>query len=198
MNNENKPVDENEEILKNESTEEKNIENQENTSTEQEIEIEDLKQETAEANTKKMPIEQLEKELSEMKDKYLRIFAEFDNYRKRTAKERQDIIKLAAKDVIVAVLPALDDFERAIKATNGAEFPEGIMLIYTKLAKTMEQQGITEMVSTGEDFNADLHEALVKVPAPSENLKGKVIDTIEKGYYLNDKIVRYAKVVVGE
>lgn len=194
MNNENMPVEENEEILKNETTEEiKDIENQE-----------DLKQatsenkESTESNTNKFSTEQLEKELSEMKDKYLRIFAEFDNYRKRTAKERQDIIKLAAKDVIVAVLPALDDFERAIKAANGAELPEGILLIYNKLAKTMEQQGITEMVSTGQDFNADLHEALTKIPAPSENLKGKVIDTIEKGYYLNDKIVRYAKVVVGE
>lgn len=200
MSNENIPVDEKDDLINNEPTEEvQGVENEVEKEEEKILEQETTEvKDTTEQHTKTSTSEQLEKELSEMKDKYLRIFAEFDNYRKRTVKERQDIIKLAAKDVLMAVLPALDDFERAIKAAEGGELPAGIMLIYNKLAKTMEHQGLKEMVSTGEDFNADLHEALTKVPAPSENMKGKVIDTIEKGYYLNDKIVRYAKVVVGE
>jgi molecular chaperone GrpE len=147
-------------------------------------------------------IDRISKELGEMKDKYLRIFAEFDNYRKRTIKERQDIIKLASRDALNAILPAVDDFDRAIKVAaeneNEADIPEGIILIYTKLFKALEQQGIKEMISTGQDFDPELHEALTKIPAPSDELKGKVIDTIEKGFYLNDKIIRYAKVVVGE
>lgn len=152
--------------------------------------------------TKEKTVESLEKELGEMKDKYLRIFAEFDNYRKRTIKERQDTIKLAAKDCISALLPAVDDFSRAIKVANENEneeqIPEGIVHVYNKLMKSLEQQGVRPMDSTGTDFDAELHEALTKIPAPSEEMKGKVIDTIEQGYYLKDKIIRYAKVVVGE
>jgi len=147
-------------------------------------------------------VEQLKKDLGEMKDKYLRIFAEFDNYRKRTIKERQDIIKLAAKDSLSALLPAVDDFDRAIKMSkeneNEADVPEGIILIYNKLYKALEQQGVKVMETTGVDFDPELHEALTKIPAPTEDLKGKIIDTIEKGYYLNDTIIRYPKVVVGE
>ena len=147
-------------------------------------------------------VERLTSELAEMKDKYLRIFAEFDNYRKRTIKEKQDVIKLASRDVLSAMLPAVDDFDRAIKVAseneNEADIPEGIILIYNKLFKALEQQGIKEMETNGQDFDPELHEALTKVPAPSEEMKGKIIDTIEKGYLLNDKIIRYAKVVVGE
>ncbi len=147
-------------------------------------------------------LERLTKELAEMKDKYLRIFAEFDNYRKRTIKEKQDIIKLASRDVLNAVLPAVDDFDRAIKVAseneNEADIPEGVILIYNKLFKALEQQGIKEMETNGHDFDPEMHEALTKVPAPNEDMKGKIIDTIEKGYYLNDKIIRYPKVVVGE
>ncbi|MFK7798971.1 MAG: nucleotide exchange factor GrpE [Aureispira sp.] len=146
--------------------------------------------------------ERLEKELGEMKDKYLRIFAEFDNYRKRTIKERQDIIKLAARDALSALLPAVNDFDRAIKVAQSEEseekLPEGIVLVYNKLFKALEQQGIKQMVTDGEEFDPELHEALTKIPAPTEELKGKIIDTIEKGYYLNDKIIHHAKVVVGQ
>ncbi len=146
--------------------------------------------------------ERLEKELSEMKDKYLRTFAEFDNYRKRTMKERQDIIKLASKDALSALLPAVNDFERAIKMAasedNDEHVPEGIVMIYNKLFKALEQQGIKQMETDGKDFDPELHEALTRIPAPTEELKGKIIDTIEKGYYLNDKIIRHAKVVVGQ
>lgn len=158
---------------------------------------------SAKSDKKKVSeVERLTKELGEMKDKYLRIFAEFDNYRKRTIKEKQDIIKLASRDVLSAMLPAVDDFDRAIKVANEneneADIPEGIILIYNKLFKSLEQQGIKEMETNGQDFDPELHEALTKVPAPTEDLKGKIIDTIEKGYYLNDKIIRYPKVVVGE
>lgn len=146
--------------------------------------------------------ERLEKELGEMKDKYLRIFAEFDNYRKRTIKERQDIIKLASRDALSALLPAVNDFERAIKVAQSEEseekLPEGIVLVYNKLFKALEQQGIKQMETDGQDFDPELHEALTRIPAPTEELKGKIIDTIEKGYYLNDKIIRHAKVVVGQ
>jgi molecular chaperone GrpE len=157
------------------------------------------------ANSPKTEVSELDrltKELAEMKDKYLRIFAEFDNYRKRTIKEKQDIIKLASRDVLNAVLPAVDDFDRAIRVAseneNEAAIPEGIILIYHKLFKSLEQQGIKEMETNGQDFDPEMHEALTKVPAPNDELKGKIIDTIEKGYSLNDKIIRYAKVVVGE
>lgn len=146
--------------------------------------------------------ERLEKELGEMKDKYLRIFAEFDNYRKRTIKERQDIIKLASRDALSALLPAVNDFERAIKVAQSEQseekLPEGIVLVYNKLFKALEQQGIKQMETDGQDFDPELHEALTRIPAPTEELKGKIIDTIEKGYYLNDKIIRHAKVVVGQ
>lgn len=143
-----------------------------------------------------------EDELGDMKDKYLRLYAEFDNYRKRTLKERHDLIKLAGQDVIKAILPAVDDMDRAIRIAdaddNDETVPEGIRLVYNKLLKSLEQQGVKPMETTGATFDPELHEALTKIPAPTDDLKGKIIDTVERGYYLNDKIVRYPKVVVGE
>lgn len=184
----------------NNTTEDSTVDNtSEETTPEQEQNAEEVastKENEEKEESKLSETERLQKELGEMKDKYLRIFAEFDNYRKRTIKERQDIIKLAAKDSLAALLPAVDDFSRAID--NEESMPEGVILIYNKLYKALEQQGIKEMETTGQDFDPELHEALTKIPAPSEELKGKIIDTIEKGYYLNDKIIRYAKVVVGE
>jgi len=188
----------------NKTTEETTVENtSEETVSENDLETgaeESVKETVSEEKNKLSETERLQKELGEMKDKYLRIFAEFDNYRKRTIKERQETIKLAAKDSLGAMLPAVDDFSRAIRLADDSEekIPEGIILIYNKLFKALEQQGIKEMETTGQDFDPELHEALTKIPAPSEELKGKIIDTIEKGYYLNDKIIRYAKVVVGE
>ena len=176
-----------------------------NEASEQNQSSEDTKvadNDTNSPKTEASELDRLTQELSEMKDKYLRIFAEFDNYRKRTIKEKQDIIKLASRDVLNAVLPAVDDFDRAIRVAseneNEAAIPEGIILIYHKLFKSLEQQGIKEMETNGQDFDPEMHEALTKVPAPNDELKGKIIDTIEKGYSLNDKIIRYAKVVVGE
>ncbi len=146
--------------------------------------------------------EQLKQEVAELKDKYLRLMAEFDNYRKRTLKERSEIIDQAARDTMTAILPVLDDFDRA-KASAEApgskeQFSEGVNLVYQKLYKTLAARGLEPMESTGKEFNPDEHEAISEVPAPSEDLKGKVVDTVEKGYKLKGKIIRHAKVVVGK
>jgi molecular chaperone GrpE len=150
---------------------------------------------------KKTDTEKMAAELAEMKDKYLRLYAEFDNYRKRTLREREDLFKTAAQDTIKSLISTLDDFERAIKVAdaddNDESVSDGIRLIYEKLFRTLEQKGLKIMESTGQVFDVDLHEALTKIPAPTPEQKGMVIETIEKGYYLKDKIIRYAKVVVG-
>lgn len=147
-------------------------------------------------------IEELQQELGELKDKFVRQVAEFDNYKKRTARERIDLLQNAAKDTISALLPALDDFDRAIKAgeadDNVEPVSEGVKMIYNRLKTTLGQKGLQEMETLNQPFDPELHEALTEIPAPSEDMKGKIIDTIEKGYYLNDKIIRHARVVVGK
>lgn len=136
------------------------------------------------------------------KKEYLFLMAEFDNYRKRVTREKADLLKNAAERVLLGFLPIVDDFERGLVAAasdNSAEaVREGMELIYNKLIKYLESQGVKVMDSTGADFNPDLHEAIATIPAPSEDLKGKVIDTTQKGYMLNDKVLRHAKVAVGE
>ena len=143
-----------------------------------------------------------EAEIAELKDKYLRLQAEFQNFKRRTIKERLELMSNAAKDTLVSLLPVLDDFDRAKMNAedddNVEPLSEGVMLVYNKLHTTLKQKGLTAMESTGEVFDAELHEAITKIPAPSEDMKGKIIDTVEKGYQLNDKIIRHAKVVVGE
>lgn len=146
--------------------------------------------------------EQLKEEIAHLNDKYLRLFAEFDNYKRRTSKERIELFKTAGKEVLTALLPVLDDFDRAWKLaltnhTNTDPVIEGLSLIHTKFKNILTQQGLKEMVSIGEVFNTDLHEAITQIPAPTEDMKGKVIDEMEKGYFLNDKVLRFAKVVVG-
>ena len=142
-----------------------------------------------------------ETELAELRDKYLRLAAEFDNYKRRTAKERTDLFKTANQELMVALLPAIDDFERAQhynKETDDAgAVRESIDIIYNKLLKTLQQKGLTPMESRGAAFDPELHEAITQVPAPADDLKGKVVDEIEKGYYLGDKVLRHAKVVLG-
>ncbi|MCC2547888.1 nucleotide exchange factor GrpE [Hymenobacter sp. BT175] len=141
-------------------------------------------------------------ELAELKDKYLRLAAEFDNYKRRTAKERADLFKTANQELMVALLPVLDDFERARTHTQSSEdvtvVRESVDIIYNKLAKTLQGKGLTSMEVKGGGFDPDLHEAITQIPAPSEDLKGKVVDEIEKGYYLGDKVIRHAKVVLGQ
>ena len=140
-------------------------------------------------------------EVAELKDKYLRLYADFENFRRRTAKEKLDLIGSANEGLLKALIPVIDDFERAIqsmeKTEDVAALKEGVSLIYNKLYKTLEGKGLKPMTSKGEPFNADLHESVTQFPAPSDDLKGKVIDEVEKGYYLNDKVIRFAKVIVG-
>lgn len=147
-------------------------------------------------------IEKLKAEIQELKDKYLRHVAEFDNFRKRTAKERLELIQTAGKEVITALLPVVDDCDRAEKQlqnSNDAEaIKEGVQLVFNKLRSTLQSKGLKPMQSVGEAFDADQHEAITEIPAPNEALKGKILDEVEKGYYLNDKIIRFAKVVVGK
>lgn len=147
-------------------------------------------------------LEQLTAELTESKDKYLRLFAEFDNYKKRTVKERLDLINTAGRDAMSSLLPVLDDFDRAKKSADddasSEVFTEGVSLVYNKLHGILSSKGLKSMETTGETFDPELHEAITEIPAPTEDMKGKIIDTIEKGYTLNDKIIRHAKVVVGK
>lgn len=146
--------------------------------------------------------DRLRQQLDEQKDKYLRLVADFDNFRKRTARERLDLIQTAGKDVIIPLLTVLDDSERAekqIQATDDVRsIREGVLLVFNKLRSTLQARGLKPMETVGADFNADLHEAITEVPAPSEAEKGKVVAEVEKGYFLNDKIIRFAKVVVGK
>ena len=147
-------------------------------------------------------VEKLNTELQEQKDKYLRLFAEFDNYRRRTAKENIEIRQTAGKEIIVSLLDVIDDSERAEKQLENSgdvqQFAEGALLIFNKLKKTLEAKGLKQMNSVHTDFDVEKHEAITEIPAPDKKLKGKVIDEIQKGYYLNDKIIRFAKVVVGK
>lgn len=143
----------------------------------------------------------LKADLEELNNKYLRLYAEFDNYKRRTSRERIDLLQSAGKDVIVDLLPVLDDLERALKALDEHESDsstkEGIQLVAHKLKNTLQQKGLKAMESINQPFDADFHEAVTNIPAPNEEMKGKVIDEIVKGYLLNDKVLRYAKVVVG-
>ena len=147
-------------------------------------------------------VENLKNQVAELKDKYLRLVADFDNFRKRSAKERLEIIQTASKDLITSLLSVLDDSERAEKqmqVTQDIEaIKEGEKLVFAKLRNTLQSKGLRAMETIGQDFNPEYHEAITEIPAPNDNLKGKVLDELEKGYYLNDKIIRFAKVVVGK
>ena len=147
-------------------------------------------------------LETLQSELQEMKDKYLRLVAEFDNYRRRTSKERIELIQTANKEVIISMLDILDDFERAVKQMESTEdlqaVKEGVQLISGKFKNILQAKGVRELPSLKEPFDPELHEAITEVAAPSEDLKGKVLDNVQKGYFLNDKLIRHAKVVVGK
>lgn len=140
--------------------------------------------------------------LNELNDKYLRLYSEFDNYRKRTVRERSDLLKTANQEVISELLTIMDDFERAIKSneevTNCDVLKEGMVLIYQKLSGLLTKKGLKPIVAIGEDFDTDFHEAITFVAAPSNEMRGKIIDQIEKGYTLNDKVIRYAKVIIGQ
>lgn len=187
-------------------TEENNVQNEEQEN------VQDQTTETAEdvsagANAKEETQETpqeptMEDKYNELNNKYLRIHAEFDNYRKRTNKEKVDLISTANAGVLKDLLPVLDDFERAM-ANNASvddieSVKEGFNLIFNKFSSILQAKGLKEMPAVGETFDPELHEAIAKIPAPKKKMKGKVVDAVEKGYYLNDKVIRYAKVAVGE
>lgn len=163
--------------------------------------IEDKKKnEKKSKNSEKDKVQELGEKLAELNDKYLRLYSEFENYRKRTNQEKADLIKYGSEDTIKTILPIVDDYERALQAfgenDDNAALKEGVVLIYNKLMSTLQQKGLKAIEAKGEKFDENLHEAVAQFPASDEEQKGKVIDEVVKGYYLNDKVIRYSKVVV--
>lgn len=172
---------------------------------------EQLVPETSAMSEEPLSPEQIDPELNEtdgwkqkyqeMNDKYLRLYSEFDNFRKRSAREQVELRKTASADIFTAILPILDDFDRAAKAMESANevssVIEGMQLIHTKLWKIAESKGLEVMDASGQDFDADIHQAITSIPSPDPSMKGKVVDMLEKGYSLNGKVIRFAKVVVG-
>lgn len=146
-------------------------------------------------------IAKLEGELADQKDKFIRLYSEFENYKRRTAKEKLEFSATANKDIMTALLPVIDDMERAAKSietsTDIQAIKEGLNLVFNKLSKTLESKGLKPIEAQGLEFDSDLHEAITQIPAPTDELKGKIVDVVEKGYSLNDKIIRFAKVVIG-
>lgn len=155
-----------------------------------------------ETTTEDDQVIELERENQELREKYLRLFAEFDNFKKRSLKEKIEMTKMAGQEVIASLLPVLDDFDRAKKNAEDPEneeyFSEGVELVYQKLKKTLQQHGLAAMDSTNTEFNPELHDAIADIEVQDESKKGKIIDFIENGYLLNDRIIRHAKVVVGK
>ncbi len=174
--------------------------NKEDLMEEQEIaqEAQDLNEEHSEKSAE----DQLKEELGKEKDKFLRLFAEFENYKKRTTKERIELFKTASEDVMKSLLPILDDFERALAHIEddkeAEDLRKGVLLIYQKLLSTLEQKGLQVIkVKEGDIFDAEDHEAVTQIPAPNKKMKGKIMDIVEKGYKLGDKVIRFPKVVIG-
>jgi molecular chaperone GrpE len=182
-----------------------------NTTEKEELQDVDVKQQQEDKKAdkkskkkeKKDPIKELQEELGTEKDKFLRLFAEFENYKKRTSKERVELFKTAGQEVITALLPVIDDFDRALKEIGKTEQDnelfKGVTLINDKLISVLKVQGLEGIeVEQGSEFDAEVHDAITQIPAPSDDLKGKIIDVVEKGYTLGDKIIRHPKVVVGK
>ncbi|WP_346857142.1 nucleotide exchange factor GrpE [uncultured Draconibacterium sp.] len=199
-----------EKVNKGENTEEEVLENTNNTD-ELETQTPDTETEENESSSKKKKskkdkkeakIEELGEKLQEIQDKHLRLQAEFDNFRRRTIKEKADLIKSGGEAVLVNILPVIDDFERAIdslkEVADEDAGKQGTLLIYNKFQEFLKQNNVKEIEALHQDFDVDLHEALTKIPAPEDKLKGKVVDVISKGYCLNEKVIRFAKVVIGE
>ncbi|MFM7015565.1 MAG: nucleotide exchange factor GrpE [Bacteroidota bacterium] len=174
-----------------------------NTPNEQDNLAEELKIQSEVEASEQAPIEEineidsLKKSLEESNDKYIRLYADFENYKRKMHKERLELISTASKEVILNLLPVLDDFDRAIQADKDKQLSEGIILIHQKLARNLAAKGLKEMECIGQEFNADIHDAITMIAAPNESMKGKVIDVLEKGYSINETVIRFAKVVVG-
>ncbi|MFO7828816.1 MAG: nucleotide exchange factor GrpE [Bacteroidales bacterium] len=186
---------EQQEELKSEKAEK---EKNEDTKPKDTAESEDVKPDQKAEEKEKSDQEKIE----ELNDKYLRLAAEYDNYRRRTLKEKMELSKNAGEDILINILPVMDDFERGLSTIERAKeidaVKEGVKLIYTKFKEFLKQRGVKEIDAKEKEFDTDLHEAITKIPAPDEKLKGKVVDVVEKGYLLNDKVIRHSKVVIGE
>jgi len=177
------------------------FDNKDFINTEEEAEITEYAADELETDADK--VSDLEKKCKTLEDDYVRLFAEFDNYRKRTLKEKSELIKTAGENILTNILPLIDDFERALKAMEGANedsktLKEGVELIYSKFISFLNQNGVKEIEAEGKDFDTEFHDAVTTIPAPSEEMKGKVIESIQKGYTLHDKVIRFSKVVIGE
>ncbi len=193
-------------MIKKKNKEEKELKTEKVTEVNQDSAEEILEsaenQEPSELKKTETTVENPDEKIAELNDKYLRLYSEFDNYRKRTLKEKTELSKYASAEVITKLLPVLDDFERAITAftatsDNGTALKEGVVLIYNKFLSVLNQQGLEQMKTLGESFDTDFHEAVTNIPAPQPDQKGKIVDEIQKGYLLNGKVIRFAKVVVG-
>lgn len=184
---------------------ENTVEKEQPTAASEEAKAAEATENTVETVEEVSAEEKLQEELAKEKDKFLRLFAEFENYKKRTSKERVELFKTAGKDILVAMLPVLDDFDRAlaeiakIDDKEVQDLKKGVELISNKLKETLKTKGLEPVtVNAGDTFDAEDHEAVTQIPAPSDDMKGKIIDVLEKGYSLGDKIIRYPKVVVGQ
>jgi molecular chaperone GrpE len=190
-----------EELMNNDTTENLEVPKADTTENEAAFESEKTVDKTANDDSA-LVIAELQVKADEANDRYLRLYSEFDNYRKRTAKERLDLIATAGQDVFKLMIPLIDDFERAIKVNEETDdisaVKEGFKQIYNKIVSATTSRGLEQVSSIGQVFDADLHEAITNIPAPTEDLKGKVVDEVEKAYKLNGKVIRFAKVIVGQ
>ena len=195
----NQPLEE--EVLKNEEVMEETAQAEENQQEETAQEEAPAAEQTVEEQLANM-LEEAQQMVREEKDKYLRLSAEFDNYRKRTLKEKAELIKNGGEKTLTAILPVLDDFERALKNMENSEetkaMKEGVELIFNKFQKILGQEGLQKIETEGKEFDTDFHEAIALIPAPSEDLKGKILDCVQTGYMLNEKVIRHAKVAVAQ
>lgn len=188
--------------MANEENLEEELKNQESAHQEETLEVEVEEVEQKEPAIELSVEEKLQAELTEQKDKFLRLYSEFENFRKRTAKEKLDLIATGNENLILSILPVVDDFDRALKANEESDdaqaIKDGIVLIKDKFIKSLETKGLKEiLIKENGDFDTELHEAITQIPSPTEEQKGKVIDCVEKGYMLGEKVIRYSKVVVG-
>ena len=195
----NQPLEE--EVLKNEEMAEETVQTEETQQKEAAQEETPAAEQTVEEQLANM-LEEAQQMVREEKDKYLRLSAEFDNYRKRTLKEKAELIKNGAEKTLTAILPILDDFERALKNLEASEetmaMKEGVELIFNKFQKVLGQEGLQKIETEGQAFDTDFHEAIALIPAPAEELKGKILDCVQTGYMLNEKVIRHAKVAVAQ
>jgi molecular chaperone GrpE len=185
--------------MNNEEHQTENQPTEENLDTQEQNKNATEQNETIEEQTTE---EILQAKLDELNDKYIRLYSEFDNFKRRTARERLELMSTASKDIMIDLLPVLDDMERAVKSNEKledvTEVRKGLELIHNKFSNILNHKGLKPFKSIGEKFDPEIHDALTKIPSPSKKLRGKVVDEIEKGYRLNDKVIRFAKVVVGE